>query len=347
MSSAISINRLGWQAFFQQQLHLEELEHASIARVCGHHRNGYLLHTIQGTLTLHANSALPEMTLGDWLLLDEQQHFVRLLERKSLFKRKAAGTRVTEQLIAANVDTLFIVCSLNQDFNLSRIERYLALAHEATVTPVVVLTKQDLCADVEDKRQAVQALDPFLQVETVNALDKDSCSSLLAYCGAGQTLSLLGSSGVGKSTLVNSLLGYDIQKTATIREDDSKGRHTTTARTMHFLPSGAVLIDTPGMRELQLTECETGVRQTFADIEQLAQQCRFNDCQHQSEPGCTIQQAIATGELEPRRLSNYLKLLAEQAHNSASLQQRHAQDRQFGRMVKTVSTVSRKLKKGY
>jgi ribosome biogenesis GTPase len=210
-----------------------------------------------------------------------------------------------------------------------------------------VLTKQDLCADVEDKRQAVQALDPFLQVETVNALDKDSCSSLLAYCGAGQTLSLLGSSGVGKSTLVNSLLGYDIQKTATIREDDSKGRHTTTARTMHFLPSGAVLIDTPGMRELQLTECETGVRQTFADIEQLAQQCRFNDCQHQSEPGCAIQQAIATGELEPRRLSNYLKLLAEQARNSASLQQRHAQDRQFGRMVKTVSTVSRKLKKGY
>lgn len=347
MSSAISINRLGWQAFFQQQLNLEELEYTNIARVCGHHRNGYLLHTIQGTLTLHANPALPEMALGDWLLLDQQQHFVRLLERKSLFKRKAAGTKVTEQLIAANVDTLFIVCSLNQDFNLSRIERYLALAHEAAVTPVVVLTKADLCADAAEKCQAVQALDPFLAVASVNALDQDNCAALLSWCGTGQTLSLLGSSGVGKSTLVNSLLGHDIQKTAAIREDDSKGRHTTTARTMHFLPSGAVIIDTPGMRELQLAECETGVRRTFADIEQLAQQCRFSDCQHQSEPGCAIQQAISSGALEPRRLSNYQKLLAEQARNSASLQQLHAQDRQFGRVVKTLSAASRKLKKGY
>ena len=168
----------------------------------------------------------------------------------------------------------------------------------------------------------------------------------MSWCRPGKTLSVLGSSGVGKSTLVNTLLGEQQQKTSGIREDDSKGRHTTTARTMHFLASGAVLIDTPGMRELQLTECEDGVKRTFADIEQLAEQCRFSDCQHSTEPGCAVQAAIESGALEPRRLTNYRKLLAEQERNSASLQELRAKDRQFGKMVKSVGAAQRTNKKG-
>ena len=347
MSSEFSLNQFGWQPFFQQQLNLDEYEQNEIGRVVAHHRREYLIRTEHEELNLPIKASLPSMVIGDWLLLNADKQFVRLLERKSLFKRKAAGSKLEEQLIVANVDKVFIVCSLNHDFNLSRIERYLALAHEAEVEPIVVLTKQDLCSDSEQKRLQVQGIDPMLVVESVNALDTDSCAALLQQCRAGQTLSVLGSSGVGKSTLVNTLLGQSMQKTAGIREDDSKGRHTTTARTMHFLPSGAVLIDTPGMRELQLTDAEEGVRRTFADIDLLAQKCKFSDCRHSGEPGCAIQQALDSGELEQRRLSNYLKLLAEQERNSASLHELRAKDKAFGKTIKSVLASTREIKKGY
>jgi len=347
MNSTISLNQLGWQPFFQQQLALEEFEQTSIARVVAHHRSEYVVQTGQGRFKLPVTQSLPPMTLGDWLLLEDDMRFSRLLERKSLFKRKAAGSKVSEQYIAANVDTVFIVCSLNLDFNLSRIERYLALAHEANVEPVVVLTKQDLCSDVEDKRRAVQGLDPLLLIESVNALDSASCTALLSWCRPGRTLSLLGSSGVGKSTLINTLLGGEVQHTGAIRDDDSKGRHTTTARSMHFMPSGAVLIDTPGMRELQLTDCEQGVSQTFPDIDALARLCRFSDCRHSGEPGCAVQRAVDAGELDARRLTNYFKLLKEQARNSASLMEQRAKEKQFGKMVRAVQSGLRQRKKGY
>ncbi len=348
MNSEISLTELGWQPFFQQQLSLDEYEHTLPMRVAAHHRSEYLLLGSEDSLKLPITPSLPALTLGDWLLVERQSgRFERLLERKSLFSRKAAGSKVAEQLIAANIDTLFIVSSLNQDFNLSRIERYLALAHEAQVEPVVVLTKLDLSTDSDSKRAALQQLDPLLMIETVNALEPDSCRALLSWCRPGQTLSLLGSSGVGKSTLINTLLGQSVQLTQGIREDDSKGRHTTTARSMHLMPGGAVLIDTPGMRELQLADCEQGVSQTFADIDAWAQRCRFSDCHHQGEPGCAVAQAITDGQLSQRRLDNYLKLLREQAHNSASLEQKRAKDKQFGKMVKTVMNQSRHLKKGY
>lgn len=347
MDSVISLTQLGWQPYFQQQLSLDEYEKATIARVIGHHRSEYLLRTEHQLIHFPITHTLPLMALGDWLLLDNNGVFLRLLDRQSLFSRKAAGNKVAEQLIAANIDTVFIVCSLNFDFNLSRIERYLALANEAQVQPVIVLTKQDLCRDAEEKYRQVQALDPLLIIETVNALNYADCEKLTSWIGAGQTVALLGSSGVGKSTLINTLTGEQAQKTATIREDDSKGRHTTTARSMHFLPSGGILIDSPGMRELQLAECEDGVRHTFADIEQLAQQCKFADCHHINEPGCAVLHAVETGELSERRLANFNKLLAEQARNSASLQELRAKDKQFGKMVKSVGNEQRLAKKGY
>lgn len=344
MNLPSTLQQLGWQAFFQQQLNLQEFEHCVIARVIAHHRSGYELATELGLRSIAMSHALPQMVIGDWLLLDDHSRFVRLLSRKSLFKRKAAGSQLAEQLIAANVDTLLIVCSLNHDFNLNRLERYLALAYDSGAEPLVVLTKKDLCPDAEVLKHRVQQLDPMLVVEVVNALDSDSCNKLHHLYRAGSTLAVVGSSGVGKSTLVNTLTGNTGQKTAAIRSDDSKGRHTTTARSMHFTENGTVLIDTPGMRELQLTECDDGIRRTFSDIDALTTQCRFSDCQHKAEPGCAVRKAIDEGTLDARRLTNYQKLNAEQARNTATLQERRAQERQFSKMVKSVVSAKARRK---
>ncbi|MFM2624871.1 ribosome small subunit-dependent GTPase A [Vibrio owensii] len=338
---------LGWKPFFQQQLTLDDYENTLFARVIAHHRSGYVVVSEQGETHLPIHTSLPGMTVGDWVILNHQQQFSRLLERRSLFSRKAAGSKVAEQLIAANVDTVFIVCSLNHDFNLSRIERYLALINEADVEPVIVLTKADLCDDADELKAQVQKLDPLLMVESVNGLDESDVAKLMGWCGEGQTVAFIGSSGVGKSTLVNTLLGEQEQVTGGIREDDSKGRHTTTSRSIHLLPSGGILMDTPGMREIQLADCEAGVSETFADVEALAENCRFSDCQHQTEPGCAVQAAIEDGTLEMRRFTNYQKLLREQAHNGATLAEQRAQSKQFGKMVRSIVGEKRKHQRGY
>ncbi|MEF1199096.1 ribosome small subunit-dependent GTPase A [Vibrio owensii] len=338
---------LGWKPFFQQQLTLDDYQDTLFARVIAHHRSGYVVVSEQGETHLPIHPSLPSMTVGDWVVLDGQQQFSRLLERRSLFSRKAAGSKVAEQLIAANVDTVFIVCSLNHDFNLSRIERYLALINEADVEPVIVLTKADLCDDADELKAQVQKLDPLLMVESVNGLDESDVAKLMSWCGEGQTVAFIGSSGVGKSTLVNTLLGEQEQATGGIREDDSKGRHTTTSRSIHLLPSGGILMDTPGMREIQLADCEAGVSETFADVEALAENCRFSDCQHQTEPGCAVQAAIEDGTLEMRRFTNYQKLLREQAHNGATLAEQRAQSKQFGKMVRSIVGEKRKHQRGY
>lgn len=338
---------IGWRSIFQQQLTLEELETCSPARIMAQHRSEYVLQTQQGELHLPILHSMPAMTVGDWLLLDGQGRFIRALERFSLFSRKAAGHKSELQLIAANVDTVFIVSSLNHNFNLNRIERYLALAHEAKVEPLVVLSKADLCSHPEAYIQQVQRLDRHLLVEAINGLDPSSVAKLKPWCQLGQTIAFLGSSGVGKSTLVNTLLGQALQTTQAISAEQDKGRHTTTARSLHLMPMGALLLDTPGMRELQLSACEVGVAATFADINEWAQYCRFVDCQHENEPGCAVQTAIQAGELELRRLQNYRKLQREQAHNAASLAEKHAFFQKQGRLHKAIQEEHRKYKKGY
>ena len=227
------------------------------------------------------------------------------------------------------------------DFNVSRLERYLALALDAKVTPVIVLTKADL-ADAEKYLQEAQAMRSDLDVLAVNSLDPESIADLHQWCGSGQTVALVGSSGVGKSTLLNTLVGKAVAITGAIREDDSKGRHTTTSRSLHALPNGGLVLDSPGMRELKLTDVAAGLGVVFDDIEVLAERCRFKDCDHHTEPGCAVTAAIEDGTLLARRLENYRKLLREDAHNTQSIAERHQRYRKFGKNAKARNTYTDK-----
>lgn len=346
MNDSYPLFNLGWQTFFQQQLTLEEWDECLVGRVSRQERSQLEVLTSLGLQVVPLTRQMPALTVGDWIVLSQEGHFRRLLERLSLFSRKAAGTAASVQLIAANVDTVFIVCSLNQDFNLNRIERYLVLANQAKVEPVVVLSKRDLCSNPLDSIGQVSALDPLLSVLAVNSLDSESVSQLGPWCREGKTVAFLGSSGVGKSTLINSLSGEPVQQTEAIRAGDDKGRHTTTGRSLHLMPSGGLLLDTPGMREIQLADCELGVGETFSEITELARQCRFADCQHQGEPGCRVHQAIQDGVLEERRLASYRKLLKEQAFNEATLEERRSRDRKLGRFYRSVLAGKRQIKKG-
>ncbi|MEM8767024.1 MAG: ribosome small subunit-dependent GTPase A [Pseudomonadota bacterium] len=338
---AITLKDLGWTPAFQQQLSLEEHESRVPARVFEVQRSGLTLQSDTGEH--HAPlggrwfQGAPEdrPTVGDWVLLDPQSGQIeRLLERKSLLKRMSVHKAGEVQLIAANVDTLFLVSSCNEEFNLSRMERYLALALEAGVQPVIVLTKADLTEASESYREQAASLGRELIIELVNALEAEELSGLRAWCEVGQTIALLGSSGVGKSTLINSLAGRDLQATGSIRDDDGKGRHTTTHRSLHLLPDGGLLVDSPGMRELGITQVEEGLSSAFEDVESLALQCRFNDCAHESEPGCAVQAAIAAGELDARRLDSYRKLRREEIYNTETVAERHERVRQFAKMVR-------------
>ncbi|MGO2319605.1 MAG: ribosome small subunit-dependent GTPase A [Vibrio toranzoniae] len=335
---------LGMRPFFQQQLSLEELESSLLGRIVEQHKSDVVLMSDKETLRFNLPPKLDAICVGDWVVFTPER-IIRVLERQSLFQRKAAGSALKRQLIAANIDSVFIVSSLNDDFSLNRIERYLALANEAGVEPVIVLTKADLNNDADDIRHQVQQLDPLLSVHCVNALDAQDVSVLESFCQKGKTIAFLGSSGVGKSTLVNSLLAHNEMDTGRIREQDSKGRHTTTFRTIKWLPSGGLLMDTPGMRELQLSDVKEGIQLTFADIESLASECRFSDCVHEGEPGCAVKAAVEKGELSSRRLDNYKKLLREEAHNSATLAERRAKDRAFTKMVNSVQVEARSAKK--
>lgn len=333
--ASLNLAQLGWRPFFQQQIDLKHWNFP-VCRVFAQHRSHLELLSESGLVELALHPSLPAITVGDWVLLTQEGQFLRLLERQSLFRRKAPGRKVAEQLIAANVDTLFIVTSLNEDFNLNRIERYLSLANDASVEPVVVLSKADLCQDPERFQHEVQRLNPLLMVESMNCLDASEIHKLLPWCGTGRTVALMGSSGVGKSTLVNTMLGDGVQETGAIREKDSKGRHVTTGRSLHQMKEGGLLLDTPGLRELQLTDCDEGVNSTFAEITALAESCRFANCGHGNEPGCAVRGAISRGELPERRLSSYQKLMREQEFNSATLAEKRAKDRRFGKMIKSV-----------
>jgi ribosome biogenesis GTPase len=271
-------------------------------------------------LRLPVHTSTGEFCVGDWVLADpRQQALHRRLGRRTVLERRPEGSKVP-QLAAANVDTLFIVTSCNADFNVARLERYLALANQAGTGPVVLLTKADTAVDAATFQQRAAALQRELPVVILNPRSADAATALTQWCASGQTVALVGSSGVGKSTLVNTLVGRANapQETSAIREHDGKGRHTTTSRSIHPIAGGGWVIDTPGMRSLQVCETDYGIDTLFAEITELAPQCRFRDCTHAHEPGCAVQAAIADGRLDPDRLSRWRKLSEESRGNPSA-----------------------------
>lgn len=311
---------LGWSDFFADQVEPDEAGLAPM-RVATVHRAR--LTAMDGaaqlrlTLPLHAQTT--NFAVGDWVLADPDTRALRRqLDRRTLLERHTAGARAP-QLIAANIDTLFIVTSCNADFNPARLERYLALANEAGTRPVIVLTKIDAIEEPRDYQGEAAALQRDLPVVSLNARSETAVDALAPWCGPGQTVALVGSSGVGKSTLLNTLAGAGQetpQETGAIREVDAKGRHTTTARSLHPIAGGGWVIDTPGMRTLHVSDLAHGIDTLFAEITELAPLCRFRDCTHAHEPGCAVQAAVASGALDPARLARWRKLHDENQANA-------------------------------
>lgn len=346
MSATETLQRLGWRSFFQSQIDPEagmrpaRVMHVHRGRIEVEHENG------NEAIAVTGKAAELGITVGDWVLLDPAGPAVkRRLQRQTLFQRRAAGTAGELQLIAANVDTLFVVTSANRDFNVARLERYLAIASDAGAFPVVVITKSDLVDEAGDFVAAASALTPGILVEALDARDPAQVDVLRPWCEAGQTVALLGSSGVGKSTLINTLTG-EHQETRAVREDDQRGRHTTTARSMHRLPSGGWLVDTPGMRELQLVDVGDALDDVFSEIAALALECRFADCSHETEPACAVQDAVESGQLDADRLRRYRKLQSEDRRNTETLAERRARDKSFGKMIKNVMADKHREKGG-
>lgn len=315
--------KLGWNEFFKQQL--GDVEPGQMpARVVQEERGHFRLRTpqtevwaqISGKLRNAAEGRLGFPAVGDWVLAEfhgDRATVHAIFQRQSLLVRKMAGEEQDAQPMAANVDIVFIVTSLNLDLNLRRLERTLTAVWNSGASPVILLTKLDLVEDPAAAIAEVEAIAPDVPVHAISARDGSGLDILNSYCQPGTTSVLLGSSGVGKSTLINALIGKERQRTAEIREADGRGRHTTTSRQLIDLESGGMIIDTPGIRELQLWEAEEGLDATFSDIEEIAANCRFSDCAHANEPHCAVKKALADGSLDAARYASYQKLAREAA----------------------------------
>jgi len=324
LNKGVNLRELG----LNEKLRKEYEEHYKkyyLGRVSVEHKNSYKVLTengevmsrISGKLGYQANLKSDYPAVGDWVVLDREDNYNgdaiihAILTRKSAFSRKIAGKTSDEQIIATNVDTLFICMALNNDYNIRRLERYISLAWDSGATPVIILTKADLCEDIDIKLLEVQQVALGIDVLVVSAISKEGINDMLAYIKPMETIAFIGSSGIGKSTLINVLLGDEKQKVNEIRSDE-KGRHTTTYRELIKLPSGGIVIDTPGMREIQIYSADLDA--SFNDIEELAKSCNFTDCSHESEPKCAVKQAVKEGMLTEERLRSYKKLKKELAY---------------------------------
>jgi ribosome biogenesis GTPase / thiamine phosphate phosphatase len=328
------LSTLGWDETLAEQFERYRADGLIPGRVAVQHRGAYdaltelgeLRCDVAGRLYEESSSPADLPAVGDWVAIaaraeEDAGTIQALLPRRTRFSRKTAWQAAEEQVLAANVDVVFIVTSLNEDLNLRRLERYLILARESGAQPAVLLTKSDLARDPEAARAAVEAVAADVPVHVLSSLSGEGLDTVRAYLRPGVTAALLGSSGVGKSTLVNTLAGTELLETQELR-GDGQGRHTTVRRELVQLPGGALVIDTPGMRELQLWVADEALEETFDDVTSLFEHCRFADCSHESEPGCAVKAALAAGTLAQERWDSYLKLEAELAHLERRLDKR-------------------------
>ena len=350
-----SLEQLGWSEFFSSQISEVQIESEfTPARVAEENREMYRLISPQGEFMAEVSGKFRHdisgradfPAVGDWVLASTRSSegratIHRVLGRKSKFSRKIAGKKTEEQIVAANVDVVFLVSSLNSEFNLRRLERYVTLAWESGARPVIVLNKSDLSVDAEEMREETEAAAIGVRVILTSAFRGDGVEEIREIMqgsngAASVTAALLGSSGVGKSSLINAVLGTELLDTGEVRDSDDKGRHTTTTRHLIVAPGGGVLIDTPGMRELQLWEAGDGLAQAFGEIEELAAKCKFRDCQHHAEPGCAVRAAVEAGELEADRLESFHKLGREEKFVAAKLDVavRAAQTKELKKLMK-------------
>jgi len=356
----MELKTLGYNNFFENQFSMFRDRGLVPARVVKESRHIYSVVSenletraeITGHFHYTAAGRADYPTVGDWVALRESEGTALIeavLERQSAFSRKVAGSEFDEQVVAANIDYLCIVCGLDggRNFTLRGLERYLAMAYDGGAAPVVILNKVDLCSDREGAALSAKSVAGNAPVHLVSALTGEGIEEVVAGFAPGKTVAFSGPSGVGKSALVNCLMGHTVQTTGAQREDDRRGRHTTTHKEIFFLPGGALVIDTPGLRELQLWGDEESLKDTFSEIYEAAENCRFKDCTHREEPGCAVLELLESGGIEPARYQNFLNMQAELNYLNSKLteqgrQERKAKDKELARMIKEVKRIKKK-----